>query len=140
MPDIFTEFRKAIERACNIPKPIDDIQYMPPLPGDMETGDFARLSLYLPDSNYLQFRDIVLKGGEQAGLERVRHYIWDSWAIAHYYDTRNELEGPDNASGLSAWLANGSISPRYLYHQVKRFESECMVNRSTYWLIFELLW
>jgi deoxyribodipyrimidine photo-lyase len=37
-------------------------------------------------------------------------------------------------------LALGCISPKFIYHELKRFEHEVTSNDSTYWLIFELLW
>ena len=55
-------------------------------------------------------------------------------------ETRNELIGIDFSSKLSHWLALGCISPKFIYHEVKRFEHEVTSNDSTYWLIFELLW
>ena len=114
IPDVFTDFRKTVEAKCLIPPPIDDIQYIPPLPDDIETGDFSRLSLFLPGTGYLSREAVLFKGGEYSAHQRLKNYIWDSWAIAHYYDTRNELDGTDNASRISPWLANGSISPRYI--------------------------
>lgn len=29
------------------------------------------------------------QGGEEAALERLRHYIWGSGAVASYFETRN---------------------------------------------------
>ncbi|WAR19310.1 CRYD-like protein [Mya arenaria] len=37
-------------------------------------------------------------------------------------------------------LAIGCISPRQIYHEIKRYEKERTSNQSTYWVIFELLW
>jgi deoxyribodipyrimidine photo-lyase len=48
--------------------------------------------------------------------------------------------GIDFSSKLSAWLANGSISPRSVYQQLKNYEQKMGANQSTYWLFFELLW
>lgn len=48
--------------------------------------------------------------------------------------------GLDYSSKFSAWLANGSLSPRYVYEEVRRYEAERTQNESTYWLIFELYW
>jgi len=48
--------------------------------------------------------------------------------------------GKDYSSKLSAWLANGSISARTIYWEVKRYEKEIGANEDTYWLIFELIW
>src|SRR5690606_18398996 len=38
------------------------------------------------------------------------------------------------------WLSLGCISPRKVYHEVRRFEQEIEKNDSTYWRIFELIW
>jgi deoxyribodipyrimidine photo-lyase len=48
--------------------------------------------------------------------------------------------GADYSSKFSAWLALGCLSPRYIYEQVRAYETQRIKNDSTYWLIFELLW
>jgi deoxyribodipyrimidine photo-lyase len=48
--------------------------------------------------------------------------------------------GADYSSKFSAWLALGSISPRLIYAELKKYESQFGANESTYWLVFELLW
>ena len=60
--------------------------------------------------------------------------------IATYKETRNGLLGGDYSSKLSPWLAQGCLSPKYIYQEVKRYEAERKKNKSTYWLIFELMW
>src|SRR5690606_37393428 len=52
----------------------------------------------------------------------------------------NGLIGVDYSSKFSAWLANGSLSAKTIYWELKRFEQEYFRNESTYWLIFELIW
>ncbi|CAN0296193.1 unnamed protein product, partial [Chrysoparadoxa australica] len=79
-------------------------------------------------------------GGESAGRARVRHYFWDTEALADYKQTRNGLLGPDFSSRFSPWLALGCLSPRQLMAEIQRFEREVVANESTYWLGFELLW
>ncbi len=46
----------------------------------------------------------------------------------------------DYSSKLSPWLAVGSLSPRKVYHQVRKYEAEVKKNISSWWLIFELIW
>ena len=48
--------------------------------------------------------------------------------------------GLDYSSKFSAYLAHGCLSPRYIADEVYRYENENGSNKSTYWLIFELLW
>ena len=57
-----------------------------------------------------------------------------------YKKTRNGLIGTNYSSKLSAWLANGCISAKAIYHEVKKYEKAITKNDSTYWLIFELIW
>jgi len=79
-------------------------------------------------------------GGETSGLERLSDYVRSDGALRTYKETRNGLLGADYSSKLSAWLANGCLSPRQVYQAVKQHETTYGANNSTYWLIFELLW
>jgi deoxyribodipyrimidine photo-lyase len=60
--------------------------------------------------------------------------------LKRYKHTRNGLLGADYSSKLSPWLANGSLSPRTVYREIRRYERERVKNNSTYWLVFELIW
>ena len=80
-------------------------------------------------------------GGETAGLKRVQDYIFDKDLLKIYFDTRNGMLGGDYSTKFSPWLAHGCISPRYVAKECKRYEDETgIVNKSTYWVVFELLW
>lgn len=48
--------------------------------------------------------------------------------------------GADYSSKLSPWLACGAISPRFVYHETKRFEAKHLENESTKHFISELFW
>lgn len=48
--------------------------------------------------------------------------------------------GANFSSKLSPWMANGSISAKYIYHQVKQFEEKKGHNESTKHFIDELFW
>jgi deoxyribodipyrimidine photo-lyase len=50
------------------------------------------------------------------------------------------LIGENYSSKFSPWLANGSLSARRVFSEIKKFEKEVEANESTYWLVFELLW
>ena len=83
---------------------------------------------------------LPFRGGETAALARVKHYLWDKDCLRVYFETRNGMIGADYSSKFSAWLAHGCLSPRYVHAEVKRYEKEREANKSTYWLIFELIW
>lgn len=57
-----------------------------------------------------------------------------------YKITRNGLLGSEYSTKFSPWLAFGCISPRRIFHEIKKYETERVKNDSTYWVIFELLW
>lgn len=48
--------------------------------------------------------------------------------------------GGDYSSKLAPWLAHGCVSPRHVCAEVRKFEKQRVENKSTYWLIFELIW
>jgi deoxyribodipyrimidine photo-lyase len=140
-PDIFTQFRKENEHVTPVRPPLATPASLPQLSSDIDPGSIPTLSDFgheevVPDPrSVLQFR-----GGETAGLERLRHYLFGSNAVATYKETRNGLVGADYSSKLSPWLAQGCLSPKMVYQELKRFERERVSNESTYWLFFELLW
>jgi deoxyribodipyrimidine photo-lyase len=83
---------------------------------------------------------LPFNGGEIEALKRLQYYFWETENISTYKETRNGLLGADYSSKFSPWLANGSLSPKTIYWELKQFEREITSNQSTYWLFFELLW
>ncbi|KAG6509198.1 hypothetical protein ZIOFF_034589 [Zingiber officinale] len=91
-------------------------------------------------------------GGENAALGRIfdlvsniidRLFIFYAWMndqLKDYKETRNGMLGPDYSTKFSPWLASGSISPRYIHEEVRRYEKQRLANESTYWVLFELIW
>jgi len=140
IPKIFTEFRKKCEKQVSVKEPLS-IQ-------KLSVENKVDKHTISPKLNDLGFDDFDIdarsafpyKGGETAALERLQQYFWDSKKLSYYKKTRNGLVGTDYSSKFSAWLANGSISARTIYHQVKKYEQTIQKNDSTYWLIFELIW
>jgi len=139
IPDVFTNFRKKIEKESTIraifEKPLKIISPEIPtikLPSLADLGlDFVAID---------ERAAIHFKGGETAAKERLKHYFFGTKSISKYKETRNGLVGADYSSKFSAWLALGCISPRFIYHELKKYEAQFGDNDSTYWLTFELLW
>jgi deoxyribodipyrimidine photo-lyase len=138
-PDIFTNFRKEVEKFVEIrqplPKPTEPIR---PVSISLDFGKVPELV----DFNLSEEEaDItVFQGGETSGIRQVEKYFWETNNIESYFDTRNQLWGVEFSSRFSAYLAQGCISPKYIMQQLKRYEAERTENKSTYWLFFELLW
>lgn len=142
LPDIFTEYRKAIESQSSIraifPEPTGI-----KLPEGLEIGkmpEIYELILFSQWPSNNQNAVIDFKGGETEALKRLQEYFWKEDCLKTYKDTRNGLLGSNYSSKLSAWLSLGCISPRYVYEEIKRYEAERVANESTYWLVFELIW
>ncbi len=143
-PDTFTQFRKEVERIVPVRLPLPAPQksdiaanWSTPIEaGEIPTlADFGHAAIAKDERSAFPFA-----GGETAGLERLRHYFWDTKLISQYEETRNGLIGTDYSSKFSAYLAQGCLSPKYIYAELQRYEAENGANKSTYWLFFELLW
>ncbi len=141
LPDVFTTFRKQVEKLCKVRPTFPAPKKLNPLPETVQAGELptlAQLGLNEPSTD--QRAVLLFKGGEREALKRLDEYFWSSDSLRRYKETRNGLLGANYSSKFSAWLANGSISPRTIYEEVRRYEHERIANDSTYWLIFELLW
>ena len=141
IPRGFSNFRKKCEKYLNIEYPL---QIPKPLDKKNNIDDVYSIPT-LNDLGFEEFRvhkNSVFKfiGGETSAKERVYEYFFETKRISKYKLTRNGLLGKDYSSKLSSWLANGSISVRYVYMQIKKYEEEIEKNESTYWLFFELIW
>jgi len=139
IPDVFTTFRKKTEKDARIrdifPKPL--CINSPEIPA-LQLPDLSDLGL---NPQTIDNRAaIAFKGGATEALKRLHYYFYETQSISKYKETRNGLIGADYSSKFSAWLALGCISPRYIYHELKQYESQFGANESTYWLVFELLW
>ncbi len=136
LPGSFTSFRKKVEkqfvisRPTSIPKKIPRLKSIEVTPYTIDQSNRKRDS-----RSAFKFH-----GGEASASRRLVEYIWNTDCLAHYKETRNQLIGANYSSKFSAWLAQGCLSPQFIYQQVKRYEEKVISNESTYWLIFELLW
>jgi len=141
IPKVYTHFRKKCEKHAEVRAVIDSPKPMPTQNLKDNTTEIPNLNALGLDNFETDPRTAFpFKGGEQQALQRVQGYFWNTEKLASYKKTRNGLIGTDYSSKLSAWLANGSISPRTVYREVKDFEKQVNKNDSTYWLIFELIW
>ncbi len=141
IPEVFTVFRKTCEKQVVVQPPI-------PIPEAMPTENLIADNPDIPTLNDLGYEEIhqdsrtaiPFVGGEKAAWTRIDEYFWDTKQLSYYKKTRNGLLGKKYSSKLSLWLAYGSISPRSIYAEIKKYEREIGKNESTYWLIFELIW
>jgi deoxyribodipyrimidine photo-lyase len=140
IPDVFTAFRKKLEKYVDILE-------------EVEISKLSQVNLIADNTQIPTLQDLgfdnfknshktafPFKGGETEALKRLSYYLFDSKKIGFYKKTRNGLIGKDYSTKFSPWLANGSLSAKTIYYQVKKYEQEFGENQSTYWVIFELIW
>ncbi len=140
-PEVFTQFRKEVERSVPIrlplPSPIRfnkwttrvDVGEMPVL------EDFGHLTVPINSDSAFPF-----KGGETAALARLHYYLWQTNTVKNYKEIRNGLLGTDYSTKFSPYLAQGCLSPKMIYSEIKKYEATHGSNEGTYWVFFELLW
>jgi deoxyribodipyrimidine photo-lyase len=142
IPSVFTKYKNLIECNCEVRNLISKPKYLPLLELQY-TGNVPTLEQlgYINDEFNVKDKSIMsFEGGESAALARLHYYFWEKDLLKSYETTRNGLLGDQYSSKFSAWLAIGCISPRYIYHEVKKYEAQRIQNKSTYWMIFELYW
>jgi deoxyribodipyrimidine photo-lyase len=139
IPDVFTAFRKRVEKETKVRSFFEapEVINSPVIP-QLKLTSIKEISLTEVESD--ERAAVSFQGGETAAKCRLDHYFFKTQSLSNYKETRNGLLGADYSSKFSAWLAQGCISPRWIYHQVKVYEQTHGANDSTYWLVFELLW
>lgn len=141
LPEVFTQFRKAVEKESQISPTFPTPDKLPALPKETEAGALPTLASFGLEERPIDHKGVLaFKGGETEALARLQHYFWDADRLQVYKETRNGMLGADYSSKFSPWLANGSLSPRKIYEEVKTYERQRRKNNSTYWMVFELIW
>ena len=141
IPNVFTLFRKKCEKDLKVRNLKDNTC-------KLETKNRLPNEYKIPSLNDLGFKYFSIdkrsafpfRGGTKSGIERINNYFWETKKLSFYKNTRNGLIGIDYSSKLSSWLANGSLSPKMIYWEIKKYENQVIKNQSTYWLVFELIW
>ncbi|PSW16532.1 deoxyribodipyrimidine photolyase [Photobacterium rosenbergii] len=131
LPGTFSQFRKQVE-GLDIRSPLTTIAKLPPPPGRLKAFDV--ISSMINPKLLADF-----EGGEKAALKHLEQYF-SSNAPSSYKQTRNELDGWENSTKFSPWLALGSLSANMLIKHLNQYETDVECNDSTQWIKFELLW
>tara|TARA_B100001079_G_scaffold170964_1_gene146689 strand:+ start:1319 stop:2566 length:1248 start_codon:yes stop_codon:yes gene_type:complete len=141
IPRGFSNFRKKCEKYLSV----NDILS---IPNSLNSDNKILVDYPIPSLSDLGFEDFDLhkdsvfrfKGGETNAKDRIKNYFFDTRNVSSYKLTRNGLIGENYSSKFSPWLANGSVSVKYIFKLLKEYETEVEKNDSTYWLYFELIW
>lgn len=139
-PQIFTEFRKKVEKYSKVNNVLSPIKKSEDNLLDEQNETITLKTLGLSNFIISAKTAFPFKGGENSALKRLQEYFFKSENLSFYKKTRNGLLGTEYSSKFSPWLANGCISAKTIYWKVKEYEKDIKKNDSTYWLIFELIW
>ncbi len=135
LPDVFTDFRKKIEKGFSPHSPLEAPQKWPQL---LSTGLNEIDVPPFPDAHC--HSAFPFQGGELEALKRLHQYTFETDLVATYKKTRNGLIGHEYSTKFSPYLATGCLSPHRIFFQVELYESEVKKNQDTYWVKFELWW
>ena len=135
-PDVFTNYRKEVEKLIPVRDPLD----APTEINLVQDLDFGSLPNFKIKNHDIESPNFKLKGGESEGLKELNYYLHQSKLVSNYKQTRNQMLGRDYSSKFSPYLSQGNLSPKKIYFELKKFESQNGANDSTYHLFFELLW
>jgi deoxyribodipyrimidine photo-lyase len=141
LPEIFTVFRQAVERADLAPALTAVAPSRLPLAAAGAPCSAWQAASLAPASgaSSFPFQDPAFHGSEVAALAHLERYF-GSTAPRSYKATRNGLMGAGYSTKLSPWLAVGALSPRTACQYLKAHEARFGANDSTYWIWFELMW
>jgi len=141
----FSKYRRFVEKqkTSEIAEPLTLKELFPPATKTaldfMSTEQVIGDILQSEGLNDESGTESLFQGGEYAASAHLKSYF-DSTAPSTYKETRNELDGWQLSTKFSPYLAQGSLSPRQVWHAVEQYESNVTKNESTYWIKFELLW
>lgn len=141
LPDVFSSFRRLVEKAHVSARPaLPSPKTIPALPQGTSI-EAVRLQTPAPlDSrSAFPYQQRAFHGGEHAAIEHLQQYFRRGLPNS-YKATRNNLSAVDDSTKFSPWLARGSLSAPQVDQALKDFEAEHGANDSTYWIYFELLW
>jgi deoxyribodipyrimidine photo-lyase len=139
-PRVFSQFRRALERAPESPLPPPDLAGLgdtwddlphpwlgPPAPSPSAAGGDPRSAF-------------PLRGDEPAAQARLQHYLFDSEGLRTYKATRNGLVGSEFSAKFSPFLGVGSLSVRRIWQEVLRYQELHGADEGSEWMKQELLW
>jgi deoxyribodipyrimidine photo-lyase len=150
LPFSFSKFRFGVADKMTVRPPRPVPQQLPPLPAGFASAPLPNAELVaarLGQPSLLRIRPDrrtalpTQGGGETAALARLHDYAVERHLIGRYDDTRNQMLGEAFSTKFSAWLANGSLSPRQVWAAIDAYDATHGArSKGAMQLRLELLW
>jgi deoxyribodipyrimidine photo-lyase len=150
LPFSFSKFRFGVADKMTVRPPRPVPAQLPPLPVGFAPAPLPNdelIAARLGQPSLLRVRPDLRTalptqgGGETAALARLHDYAVARHLIGRYYDTRNQLLGEAFSTKFSAWLANGSLSPRQVWAAIDAYDqAHGPRSKGAMQLRLELLW
>lgn len=134
LPSSFAAFQRQVEQHCS-PRPTYPLPQKICLPKDTSPSSlptFAELQTQIHPHE--QQTITPFKGGETTGRLLMKHYLQQTNEQQTTNNNRNNNDNNDNSnsnkqkSKLAPWFANGSLSPRLFYEELKKYEQIMVEN------------
>lgn len=93
IPEVFTSYRKPVEKSSRVRPTLPTPDALPPLPNslNLDLGTLPSLEEWGLEHPRSDPRAVLFfRGGEKAGLQRIQDYIWQGNHLEHYKKTRNQ--------------------------------------------------
>ena len=124
IPRGFSNFRKKCEKYLSVDDTLS-------IPKSLNSDNKILIDYPIPSLSDLGFKDFEVhkdsvfkfKGGEINAKERIKNYFFETKNVSRYKLTRNGLIGKDYSSKFSPWLANGSVSAKYVFKLLREYET-----------------
>lgn len=113
IPDDFLKFKKKIERESLVKPCFEQPKSLNIITLD-DWGELPTLDQLIPGTSSTNLQKSDFKGGEQSALSHLKSYLEQGLT--------SPVKKQAFFSKLSPWIANGCLSPRYLYWQIKASE------------------
>ena len=139
IPDHYADFKKAVETESNVRPPYE-------VPNEISIQKIDSYSM----EEVMQRLDIKpvhpdnrtsfpFHGGEDEALKRLNEFIWEKKLINEFEKNKYNFIGPDNSTKFSGWLAQGCLSPKYIYKEVTDYQKQHGKSSSSNLLLEELI-
>jgi deoxyribodipyrimidine photo-lyase len=141
VPDSFSQFRKETERYVGVREPMEaPSNSLAQLTVDIDPGEMPSMADFGFEGYHTdRSGNPLFEGGETAGLNRLHTYFNHPDAVDSYRESRSDLSGDLYSTKFSAWLAQGCLSPKTIYQELKKYEERYRDSKSTQELVYNLL-